>query len=99
MITVELHLLEYHEVYLEYLKGLESHPLLSHFQSASLKPFLMPYCAESGPESGLQGYDDKSISGEMISGLPNSVKRHAKLNLMNICKLSQVNGCNTSSKI
>jgi hypothetical protein len=65
--TVELHLLEYHEVYLEYLKGLESHPLLSHFQSTPLKPFSTPYCAKSGPEPSLRGYDDKSISGEMIT--------------------------------
>ena len=64
---IELHLLEYNELRLEYLKCLESRPLLSHFQSASLKPFSTPYYTKSGPDPDLRGYDDKSISNEMIT--------------------------------
>jgi len=41
--TTELHLLKYNQVHLEYLQSLESHPHLSLFQAASLKPFSAPH--------------------------------------------------------
>jgi hypothetical protein len=62
--NIELHLLEYNQVHLEYVESLQSRPRLSPFEKPSFIPFSAPRRTKNDPT---HGYDDKSISDEIIT--------------------------------
>jgi hypothetical protein len=62
----EMHLLEYRRRYLEYLQAFEARRE-TPFSPAVLKPFSAPRNERGHSKSSPLGYDDKSISDEMIT--------------------------------
>jgi hypothetical protein len=66
VISTELHLLEYRRQFLSYLQAFADHPD-THFQPAILKAFSKPSNDRTHIKNSPLGYDDKSISDEMIT--------------------------------
>jgi hypothetical protein len=64
--ATEMHLLEYRRRFLEYLQAFEARRE-TPFSPAILKPFSVPQNERAHSKSSPLGYDDKSISDEMIT--------------------------------